>query len=355
MRDSHSGQYRSDPAYSAVVGGQLERFWGRLVGPLGAGRSAGVVSAAALGTTLVAVHTKRRNGLRAATTMAPVAFDLIGGLITFQLAPTRAKYADAPLRARMMFVGAHLQPLAVPVVGGGSWKRAMARYATAIVATTTLETVLANHPRRRLVANLIAAGVSAADVATDRGPQRWIGPVYLMKVIGGHGGIPRNDADSPHAGASVPSELAARALQTRSLARAPISLYRAGFGWLLGNRMLMLEHTGRRSGQPRFVCLEVVERPAPNRVVVVSGFGERSQWFRNLKAHPGCFVSTGGRNRVPATARMLSEDESSAALRRYQHAHPRAWQHLRGAIEAAVGGPVNHLPMVELNLEKRVV
>ncbi|QGK72029.1 nitroreductase family deazaflavin-dependent oxidoreductase [Allosaccharopolyspora coralli] len=173
-----------------------------------------------------------------------------------------------------------------------------------------------------------------------------------MKVIGGHGGTPRHDTDSGNTDVSLPSELAALALRTRSLARSPITLYRSGFGRLLGSRMMMLEHTGRRSGQQRFVCLEVVERPAPNRLVIVSGFGERSQWFRNLQAHPACFVSTGGRDRVPATARMLSEDESAAALRRYQQAHPRAWKHLRGAIESTVGVPVNQLPMVELRLQE---
>ena len=68
------------------------------------------------------------------------------------------------------------------------------------------------------------------------------------------------------------------------MVRAPITLYRHGLGWVFGRRVLMLEHTGRRSGQARFVCLEVVERPGPDRVVIVSGFGERAEWYRNLHA-----------------------------------------------------------------------
>jgi hypothetical protein len=71
-----------------------------------------------------------------------------------------------------------------------------------------------------------------------------------------------------------PSGLAAGALQTRAVARAPITLYRRGLGWVFGPRVLMLEHTEHRSGQARFVCLEVVDRPAPECVVIVSGFGE---------------------------------------------------------------------------------
>ncbi|TPX00919.1 nitroreductase family deazaflavin-dependent oxidoreductase, partial [Schumannella luteola] len=75
-----------------------------------------------------------------------------------------------------------------------------------------------------------------------------------------------------------PSGIAARALRTRWFVRAPIGLYRRGLGWIMGDRILMLEHTGRTSGEPRFVCLEIVERSADDRLRIVSGFGERAQW-----------------------------------------------------------------------------
>ena len=113
----------------------------------------------------------------------------------------------------------------------------------------------------------------------------------------------------------------------------------------------MLEHTGRRSGLPRYVCLEVVERPSVEEIVVVSGFGAGAQWYQNLLAEPACRVSIGARTDVTARARFLSEQESAAALGRYQVAHPKAWQRLRGAIEAAVGHEVEGLPMVSLKLE----
>ena len=144
--------------------------------------------------------------------------------------------------------------------------------------------------------------------------------------------------------------LAGKALTSRRLVRAPIALYRHGFGRLLGQRVLMLEHTGRTSGLPRYVCLEVVDRPAADRLIIVSGFGEGSQWYRNLLVNPQCRVSIGGRSRVPATARPMSEAESADALERYARAHPGAWKRLRGAIESAVGHPVTGLPMVELTL-----
>jgi deazaflavin-dependent oxidoreductase (nitroreductase family) len=147
------------------------------------------------------------------------------------------------------------------------------------------------------------------------------------------------------------SGIGARALRTRWFVRAPIWLYRHGLGRLLGSRILMLEHTGRSSGQPRYVCLEIVERPSADRIVIVSGFGERAQWYRNLQATPRCFVSTGGMRREPAVARFLTGAEAADALERYQREHPRDWELLRGAIEKAVGHPVQGLPMVELVLE----
>ncbi|WP_190820398.1 PNPOx family protein [Saccharopolyspora pogona] len=54
----------------------------------------------------------------------------------------------------------------------------------------------------------------------------------------------------------------------RWLARAPIPLYRRGLGWLLGIRIMMLEHRGRRSGQLRYAVLEVLGRE-PGALVLV--------------------------------------------------------------------------------------
>lgn len=72
------------------------------------------------------------------------------------------------------------------------------------------------------------------------------------------------------------------------------------------------------------MCLEVVDRPAPERFVIVSGFGERAEWYRNLLADHACFVSVGRLRRVSARARFMTSAESSAALGRYQKAHPGA-------------------------------
>lgn len=151
---------------------------------------------------------------------------------------------------------------------------------------------------------------------------------------------------------TVMTSLGARALTTRWLVRSPITLYRAGLGFLFGTRMLMLEHRGRKTGARRFVVLEVVDHPAPGEYVVVAGFGERAQWYRNVLAHPAVRVSCGLRRGVPASAVPMTGAESAAALRDYAERHPRAWANLRATIEAAVGHPVEGLPMVRLRLDR---
>lgn len=46
---------------------------------------------------------------------------------------------------------------------------------------------------------------------------------------------------------------------TRLLARLPRWLFHLHLGWLLGNRFLLLSHTGRKSGLPRQSVLEVLQ------------------------------------------------------------------------------------------------
>ncbi|WP_225920716.1 nitroreductase family deazaflavin-dependent oxidoreductase [Pseudonocardia oceani] len=126
-------------------------------------------------------------------------------------------------------------------------------------------------------------------------------------------------------------------LRSRTLMRLPIHLYRARLGFLLGTRLLMLEHRGRRTGARRRVVLEVIGRPAPGVYVVASGFGRRAQWFRNVSAEPRVRLSTGWRGPRPAVARVLGTAEADAALHAYAARHRRAWDTMRPALERALG------------------
>ncbi|CCF61889.1 nitroreductase family deazaflavin-dependent oxidoreductase [Nocardia cyriacigeorgica] len=142
----------------------------------------------------------------------------------------------------------------------------------------------------------------------------------------------------------------AKLLRTRWFVRAPIWVFRARLGFLFGGRLLLLEHRGRKSGQVRYVVLETVDRPDADTVVIASGFGPTSQWYRNLLAEPHCRVSVGWRHRAPAVARMLDIEETAAVLAGYRVRHPKAYQELGGIIEEATGQGIDTVPMVELSM-----
>ena len=141
-------------------------------------------------------------------------------------------------------------------------------------------------------------------------------------------------------------------LNTRAVVRAPIVLFRCGLGAVFGGRLMLLTHRGRRSGQRRYAVLEVVDRPSRDVVLVASGFGERSQWYRNLEAEPRCLVSVGTRSAVPAVAHLLPDDESAAALERYAARYPLSWKELRRAITETTGDPHSSVPLVRLDLRR---
>lgn len=148
----------------------------------------------------------------------------------------------------------------------------------------------------------------------------------------------------------VVAALATRILRTRGVVRAPIYVYRARLGFLLGNRLLLLEHRGRHSGLRRYVVLEVVDRPSSDTYVIVSGFGERAQWYRNLIANPQVRVSVGRHRLAPAVATLLSPDAADATLARYADRHPRTWEQLRRTLEDTSKTTDLHLPMFSLRV-----
>ena len=106
----------------------------------------------------------------------------------------------------------------------------------------------------------------------------------------------------------------------RWLARAPIPLFRHGVGRLFGARMMMLEHVGRHTGQPRYTVLEVLDH-RPGVLILVSGYGARSQWYLNIRAQPAVRIWTGRIRGRPAQATVLPDDEARRRLDSYRRQH----------------------------------
>jgi deazaflavin-dependent oxidoreductase (nitroreductase family) len=146
------------------------------------------------------------------------------------------------------------------------------------------------------------------------------------------------------------SEVLGRLLKTRWFVRAPIYLYKLRLGGLFGRRMLLLEHIGRKSGGRRYAVLEVVDHPRTDEYVIVSGFGEHAQWYRNVVANPHVRVSVGVRRNVPALATPLTSDAVEKTVERYAERHPRTWRALNEAMAAALDTTDLRLPMVRLEL-----
>jgi deazaflavin-dependent oxidoreductase (nitroreductase family) len=109
---------------------------------------------------------------------------------------------------------------------------------------------------------------------------------------------------------------------TRLLFRAPIALYRVGLGFLLGKRFLMLEHTGRKSGETRRTVLEVVV-DEPDASYVAAAWGDKAQWLQNVKADPSVTFHLGSRS-YETKAEMVGTEEAHSLMNRYAQAHPKA-------------------------------
>ena len=110
--------------------------------------------------------------------------------------------------------------------------------------------------------------------------------------------------------------------------RLPIGLYRLGLGWLMGTRFVLLTHTGRKSGLPRKTVLEVVRYDQTSSAcIVASGFGNGSDWVRNVVRDPQ-ITFTIGRIRRTGLAERLDLETAGRELAEYARHHPLAWQEL---------------------------
>jgi deazaflavin-dependent oxidoreductase (nitroreductase family) len=124
---------------------------------------------------------------------------------------------------------------------------------------------------------------------------------------------------------------------TRIFFRMPIMLFRFGLGWLLGERFLMLTHTGRVSGLKRRAVLEVMRHAGEaDTYFVASGWGASSDWFRNVQKQPKVSVVV-GRRRFEAFARITPLEEAEGEMLDYARRHPTALKQLARMLGYQIG------------------
>lgn len=93
-------------------------------------------------------------------------------------------------------------------------------------------------------------------------------------------------------------------VRIRNVQRIHQRLYASGKGWIIGWIILLLEHTGRKSGK-RYVTPLQYEK-IDGAYYVGAGRGQKCDWFRNIQADPYVHVQV-GRESFDGLAEPLEE------------------------------------------------
>lgn len=103
--------------------------------------------------------------------------------------------------------------------------------------------------------------------------------------------------------------------------RLPVYLHRHRLGWLFGDRLLLLAPCGRKSGRVHKTVLEVIRyEPNNQESIVVSAWGERANWHRNLRSSPAREILSGRERYLPAQ-RFLTPEGAYAEIGAYERRH----------------------------------
>lgn len=110
----------------------------------------------------------------------------------------------------------------------------------------------------------------------------------------------------------------------RELYRLPIHLFHWHMGWLMTDRFLMITHIGRKSGLKRQAVIEVLQHDrASDTWYLLAGFGEKTDWLRNIE-HTPQIVITVGRRQFDARAERVSPEEAEEIILNYARRNPLA-------------------------------
>lgn len=112
-------------------------------------------------------------------------------------------------------------------------------------------------------------------------------------------------------------------MRSAFIRRLPLVIFDHGPISLRG-RFLSLEHTGRRSGLPRRVLLEVVDRPDADTYLIAAS-NLKNDWVRNVRRTPAVRLTMGHRIRAHAEAEILGEADVTRALASWACRRPFAW------------------------------
>lgn len=102
----------------------------------------------------------------------------------------------------------------------------------------------------------------------------------------------------------------------KAMFKWPIHLWRLGLAPIIGHNMVLITHTGRKTGLPRRTMTELHLKNG--RKYAPCAFGTRAQWFRNIQADPRVTIQTAAGTESVFSTRITS-DEEILALMDYTH------------------------------------
>jgi deazaflavin-dependent oxidoreductase (nitroreductase family) len=106
---------------------------------------------------------------------------------------------------------------------------------------------------------------------------------------------------------------------------------------VLGHRFLLLVHVGRHTGLRQETVLEVMEyRTEGPEVVVMSAFGPKADWLRNIQATPGAEVVIGSQH-FTAAHRVLGADEAVRVIAGYEQRNRLVAPIIRAVLSRLLG------------------
>jgi deazaflavin-dependent oxidoreductase (nitroreductase family) len=138
----------------------------------------------------------------------------------------------------------------------------------------------------------------------------------------------------------------------KALLSLPKVLYRLRLESLLGHRFLLLTHRGRRTGRLYQTVVEVVRWDGERReAIVMSGWGRRANWFRNVQAGGAVEIRL-ARERFRPEVRVLEPEEGASVLADYERRNRLAVPVVRAVLSrlagfAYDGAPESRLHVVE--------
>jgi len=106
----------------------------------------------------------------------------------------------------------------------------------------------------------------------------------------------------------------------KALFKAPLILWRLGLGRLMGGYLMLLTHTGRKTGLPRRTMVEY--HKVGGRKYAPVAFGPESDWFKNISIQPQVTVQTSNGAEGARAVRVEDDRELLAVYYRFKRRDP---------------------------------